>query len=164
MYGMALCTVWLFVRYMALGTVWLLVRYGSWYGMAHGTVYGSWYGMANGTVYGSWYGIWLMVRYMALGTVYGSWYGMALGTVWLMVRSDRCTCFGLWPVPRTPAKYIGLTSCTVTRMCRVSQNPIHTVYIRYFWQGDHQIYGHIRSIYTVLANPTHVRYGAVIRT
>jgi len=27
------------------------------------------------------------------------------------------------------------------------------VYIRYFWQGNHQIYGHIRCIYTVLANP-----------
>jgi len=27
------------------------------------------------------------------------------------------------------------------------------VYIRYFWQVNHQIYGHIRCIYTVLANP-----------
>jgi len=30
-----------------------------------------------------------------------------------------------------------------------------TIYIRYFWQGNHQIYGHIRCIFTVLANPTH---------
>ena len=30
---------------------------------------------------------------------------------------------------------------------------VYTVYIRYFWQGFHQIYGHIRRIYTVLANP-----------
>ena len=30
------------------------------------------------------------------------------------------------------------------------------MYIRYFWQGHHQIYGHIRFIYTVLANPKHV--------
>ena len=30
-----------------------------------------------------------------------------------------------------------------------------TIYILYFWQGNHQIYGHIRCIYTVLANPTH---------
>jgi hypothetical protein len=30
------------------------------------------------------------------------------------------------------------------------------VYIRYFWQGNHQIYGHIRCMYTVLANPTYV--------
>ena len=41
--------------------------------------------------------------------------------------------------------------CTV---CRVGQNYIYTVHIRYFWQGNHQIYGHIRCIYTVLANPT----------
>ena len=26
------------------------------------------------------------------------------------------------------------------------------MYIRYFWQGTHQIYGHIRCIYKVLAN------------
>ena len=30
------------------------------------------------------------------------------------------------------------------------------MYIRYFWQGNHRIYGHIRCIYTVLANPTYV--------
>jgi len=38
-------------------------------------------------------------------------------------------------------------------MLRVSQNHICKVYIRFFWQGNHQIYGHIRCIYTVLANP-----------
>jgi hypothetical protein len=43
-------------------------------------------------------------------------------------------------------------------MSRVGQNHIYTVYIRYFWQGNHQIYGHIRCIYTVLANPMHVPY------
>ena len=32
---------------------------------------------------------------------------------------------------------------------------IYTVYVRFFWQGNHQIYGHIRCVYTVLANPTH---------
>ena len=36
---------------------------------------------------------------------------------------------------------------------RVGQNYIYTVYIRYFWQGNYEIYGHIRFIYTVLANP-----------
>jgi len=40
---------------------------------------------------------------------------------------------------------------------RVGQNHIYiyiyTVYIRCFWQGYHQIYDHIRCIYTVLANP-----------
>ena len=29
------------------------------------------------------------------------------------------------------------------------------MHIQYLWQGNHQIYGHIRCIYTVLANPTH---------
>jgi len=38
-------------------------------------------------------------------------------------------------------------------MSRAGQNHIYTVYIRYFWQGDHRIYGHIWRIYTVLANP-----------
>jgi len=38
---------------------------------------------------------------------------------------------------------------------RVGQNHIYTVYIRYFWQRNHQIYGHLRCIYTVLANPTY---------
>jgi hypothetical protein len=28
---------------------------------------------------------------------------------------------------------------------RVGQNHIYTVYIRFFWQGNHQIYGHIRA-------------------
>ena len=34
-------------------------------------------------------------------------------------------------------------------ICRVGQNHIYTVYIRYYWQGNHQIYGHIWCIYTV---------------
>jgi hypothetical protein len=42
------------------------------------------------------------------------------------------------------------------RIYKVGQNHIYTVYIRYFWQGNHKIYGHIRCIYTVLANPTHI--------
>ena len=29
------------------------------------------------------------------------------------------------------------------------------MYIRYFWQGNHHTHGHIRCVYTVLANPTH---------
>jgi hypothetical protein len=42
-------------------------------------------------------------------------------------------------------------------MCRVVQNHIYTVYIRFVWQGNHQIHGHIQCIYTVLANPIYVR-------
>jgi hypothetical protein len=41
-------------------------------------------------------------------------------------------------------------------ICRVGQNHIYTVCVRYFWQGNHQIYGQIRCIYTVLANPTYM--------
>jgi hypothetical protein len=39
-------------------------------------------------------------------------------------------------------------------MSRVGQNHTYTVHVRYFWQGNHQIHGHIRCIYTVLANPS----------
>ena len=49
-------------------------------------------------------------------------------------------------------------------MSRVGQNPIHTVYIRYFWLGNHQIYGHIRCMYTVLANPSNVCYSQPLNT
>jgi len=31
---------------------------------------------------------------------------------------------------------------------------VYTVYIQYFWQGNHHTYGHIRCVYTVLANLT----------
>jgi len=48
----------------------------------------------------------------------------------------------------------GLVCCTL--IYRVGQNHIYTVCIRCFWQGNHHIYGHIRCIYTVLANPTYL--------
>ena len=47
-------------------------------------------------------------------------------------------------------------------MCRVGQNHIYiiyTVYIWYFWLGNHQIYGVYLRIYTVLANAKHVSAG-----
>ena len=40
---------------------------------------------------------------------------------------------------------------------KVGQNHIYTVHIRYFLQGIYQIYGHIRCIYTVLANPIYTQ-------
>jgi hypothetical protein len=46
-----------------------------------------------------------------------------------------------------------MISCAI--IVRVGLNHIYTVYIWYFWQGNHQMYGHIRCIYTVLANPNH---------
>jgi len=44
---------------------------------------------------------------------------------------------------------------TQTHIDRDGQDHVYTVYIRYVWQGKYKIYGHIRCIYTVLANPTH---------
>jgi hypothetical protein len=41
-------------------------------------------------------------------------------------------------------------------MHQIGNRHKYTVYVRYFWQGNHQIYGHIRCIYTVLANPIHM--------
>jgi hypothetical protein len=43
----------------------------------------------------------------------------------------------------------------MTDIRRVGQNHVYTVYVRYFWQGNHQIYGYIWCIYTALANPRH---------
>jgi len=48
------------------------------------------------------------------------------------------------------------TKNKVRHMPRTGQNYIYTVYVRYFWQGNHQIQSHIRCIFTVPANPTHV--------
>jgi len=36
---------------------------------------------------------------------------------------------------------------------RVGQHLIYTVHVRYVWQGKHRMYGHVRCICTVLANP-----------
>ena len=36
------------------------------------------------------------------------------------------------------------------------QNQIYPAYVRYFWQGNHQLYGHVRCVYTVLTNPSHI--------
>ena len=50
------------------------------------------------------------------------------------------------------------THTYIWQTCRVGQNHICTVYIRYFWHGNYEKYGHIRCIYTVLANPTNMTY------
>ena len=51
-------------------------------------------------------------------------------------------------------------------MLRVDQNQIHTVYIGYFWQGNHQMYGHIRCILGISGREITkftVIYGAYMR-
>ena len=65
-----------------------------------------------------------------------------------------CMCVCLcrsWPEP-----YIWLFPCQKYRIYRVGQNHICMVYIRYCWQGNYKIYGHIRCLYTVLANPMYI--------
>ena len=69
-----------------------------------------------------------------------------------------------WPLPQT-ARTALLTplfkwmlgewwsNACLLSFFRVGQNHIFLVCIRYFWQGNRWIYGHIRCIYTVLANP-----------
>jgi hypothetical protein len=52
----------------------------------------------------------------------------------------------------------GYEVCTLQRfysMCRAVQDHIYTVYMQYFWQENHQIYGKY-CIYTILANPKYV--------
>ena len=51
-----------------------------------------------------------------------------------------------WLGANTHSKHVGLARTLY----------IYTVCIRYFWQKNHLIYGHIRCIYTVLANPTNM--------
>jgi len=70
-----------------------------------------------------------------------------------------CACgmrvgFSMFDVPDPLVVHVLLL--THEFMCRVGQNHIYTVYIQYFWQGNDQIYGHIRCMYTVLANPIYV--------
>ena len=50
---------------------------------------------------------------------------------------------------------VGLTYGACVELARTIHTYVYTVYIRHFWQGNHHIYGHIRCVYTVLANPTH---------
>jgi len=66
-----------------------------------------------------------------------------------MGRRELRVLFETWP------KLIS-QALVANSICRVGQNHIYTVCIRYFWQGNHEIYGHIRCIYTVLANPKHL--------
>ena len=44
------------------------------------------------------------------------------------------------------------------RLPRGGLNRIYTVYIRHLWQGNDRLYGHIRCICTVLANPNTLSY------
>jgi len=49
-------------------------------------------------------------------------------------------------VTYTHNTHVYTEACT-THNCRVGQNHTYTVHTRYFWQGNHQIYDHIRCKY-----------------
>ena len=66
---------------------------------------------------------------------------------WVQVFHTELISFLIWGLKSAP-------------MYRDGQNHIYTVYIRNFWQGNHWIYGRIRCICTVLANPRCVRHTA----
>jgi hypothetical protein len=71
-----------------------------------------------------------------------------------------CVYIQFWPTLRVCSVHtrnlILLRPCKAPSwlVTRVGQNNIYTVYIRYFWLGNHQLYGVYIPIYTVLANPT----------
>jgi hypothetical protein len=52
---------------------------------------------------------------------------------------------------RSCRRCLGEFLCQAGTISRVG-----TVFLRYFWQSNHRIYGHIRCIYTVLANPSYL--------
>ena len=83
-----------------------------------------------------------------LGT--GVWYVVSrefgVVTLQLFASSQAGKC-----LPSQGERPLGVGTRHVSR---VGQNHTYTVYIRYFWQGSHQIYGHARCKYTVLANRT----------
>jgi hypothetical protein len=56
----------------------------------------------------------------------------------IKTRSKCQAC--AWPPPR-PGACLASESGRVLFINRVGQNHVYTVYIRYFWQGNHQIYG-----------------------
>jgi len=79
---------------------------------------------------------------------------LAMLLIYVLLEEENRSCAG-WGVKGSRRGVKGIVHCTcVWPKIRVGQNHIYTVYIRYFWQGNNQIYGHIRCIYMVLANPT----------
>jgi len=63
-------------------------------------------------------------------------------------------CFSMYTWKCKSARTPSSTCWCWYLVVRVGQNPINTVYIRQFWLGNHQVYGHTRCIHPVLASPT----------
>ena len=68
------------------------------------------------------------------------------------IRSYTVQIYGsgqpyIFDMPAPLAAYRADALLALPHIARVGQNHIYTVYIRYFWHGNHQIYGLIRHIY-----------------
>jgi len=88
--------------------------------------------------------------YFCMHRIYALYMTVYICTVHDRVYAPYMTVNLVIPLPKIPYIY------------RVGQNPIYTVYVRYFWQGNHQIHGHIRCIYTVLANTIYTPYVCMV--
>ena len=78
-------------------------------------------------------------------TVYVCMYGVCM-VFWAGKSSNTRCVYG--DLGREITKY-------TVNMYGSGQPYIYTVFIRCSWQGNHQIYGHIRCTCTVVANPTY---------
>ena len=102
--------------------------------------------------YSSWH---ICIQHQPMPVVYCTIIGLVPG---LLPVSSHLSGMGhtvIWDVPygNICVKYVGLAS----------QDHIYIYIYIYgvytvFWQGNHQIYGHIRCINTVLANPINTKY------
>ena len=112
----------------------------------------------------TWYDIWPTLQVLIFVS-FGGGVSQFSALKWLL-SLDCCgewfslpASFSSWPILVGGSKQggwyrRGQPHAPVVQIRKVGQNHIYTVYIQYIWQGNHQIYGHIWCIYTVLANPT----------
>ena len=73
-------------------------------------------------------------------------------TLYIYSSGHPCDIHVLAPSPQiTRAPPSPFPSSPLPHIYRVGQDHIYTVHTRHFWQGNLEIYGHIRCIYTALA-------------
>ena len=75
-------------------------------------------------------------------SVHAAYKSMNVKYQWCAIRS-----FGTFNTVKFCGKY---------DVARVGQHHMYTMYTRCFWKGNYQSYGHVRRIYTVLANYVYV--------
>ena len=98
-----------------------------------------------------WYAMRVFLWYCCACLVYDVFCGTAV-RAWCAMRVLGGTAVRAWCAMRVFGGTAVRAWCAM-HVNRVGQNHIYTMYLRYFWQGNHQIYGHVRRIYAVLANP-----------